>query len=375
MKTLLAIGLPVVVLGLLALSIWYVGSRLCTLFALNARWPIRVSIAIGVIGAGVSVFAAVKSSSVAIGVLNVIGGYVFVFYMFLLLALLCLHAVQLRWNPPLPWSGAAVLTLALIATGVGALWANSFRVVETEIRLRGLKSEVSVMHISDIHLGHHRGRAYLAKVVEETNRREPDLVLLNGDLVDSNAALASDVLAPLSDLKAPAYFVGGNHEKMVDTQRALELIVRQGVRVMHNQVVETHGLQLVGLDYMNADEDTFDMHPSDDTRTIKSVLPSLPLKTELPSVLMHHSPVGTKYVATAGIDLMVSGHTHAGQVFPASLFAALIFPFDRGLHEQGGTKVFVSQGAGTFLARVRLGTSNELNLLRLVPETGPLPSL
>ena len=118
---------------------------------------------------------------------------------------------------------------------------------------------------------------------------------------------------------------------------------------------------------MNADEDTFDMHPSDDRRTIKSVLASLPLKADLPPVLMHHSPAGARYAAAKGIALVLSGHTHAGQVFPATLFAALVFPFNRGLHREGETQVFVSQGAGTFMPRVRLGTSNELNLLRLTP--------
>ncbi|MEP0841250.1 MAG: metallophosphoesterase [Phycisphaerae bacterium] len=372
MKGLLTVGVPLAFFALFGVSIWYVGARLHTLFGTTSRWPIQIGVAVAFIGALVAVGATPRSSSAAVGVVNVLGGYVFTFYLLVLLSLLCLHAVQLRWNPPMAWSAVAVLALAFAATGAGALWAESLMVTETEIRLPGLKHEVTVMQISDVHLGHHRGRAYLDKIVEETNRRRPDLVLITGDLVDSNAALEPGVLNPLSSLQAPAYFVGGNHEKYVDTARALELIAQHGVRVLHNEVVETHGLQLVGLDYMNADEDAFDMHPSDDTRTIRSVLPSLPLKRDLPSVLMHHSPVGTKYAAAAGISLMVSGHTHAGQVFPASLFAGLIFPFNSGLHRQGGAQVFVSQGAGTFLTRVRLGTSNELNILRLTPETRPV---
>lgn len=218
-----------------------------------------------------------------------------------------------------------------------------------------------------MHLGHHRGRDYLARIVEETNLRNPDLVLITGDLADSNVALSPGVLGPLSDFTAPAYFVGGNHEKYIDTERVLRLVTVHGIRVLHNEVVETHGLQLVGLDYMNADENTFDMHPSDDTRTIKSVLSNLPLMRGIPSVLMHHSPVGAQHVAVKGIDLMLSGHTHAGQVFPFTLFNEIAFPFNRGHHQQDTTKVFVSQGAGSYVLRVRLGTSNEINLLRLMP--------
>lgn len=139
------------------------------------------------------------------------------------------------------------------------------------------------------------------------------------------------------------------------------------VHVLHNEVVETNGLQLVGLDYMNADAETFNMHPSEDRRTIQSVLSRLRLKRGLASVLMHHSPSGAQYAAAAGIGLMLSGHTHAGQFFPGTVFARWVFEFNRGLSRQGGTQVFVSQGAGTFMARVRIGTLNEINLLRLVP--------
>lgn len=367
MRSVLAVGIPLAFFGLIGLSTWYVGARLHTLFETTSRWPIQIGVAVGVLSALVAVGATARSASAVVGVFNVLGGYVFTFHLFALLSLLCLHAVQLRWSPHMAWSSTAVLIFAVVVTGAGALWAGTFSVNETQIRLPGLERGIAVMQISDVHLGHHRGRAYLAKIVEETNRRKPDLVLITGDLVDSNAALEPGVLDPLSELRAPAYFVGGNHEKYVDTARALELIAQHGVRVLHNEVVETHGLQLVGLDYMNADEDAFDMHPSDDKRTIKSVLPGLPLKRDLPSVLMHHSPVGTRHVAAAGIDLMVSGHTHAGQMFPSTLFAGLIFPFNRGLHRHGDTQVFVSQGAGTFLTRVRLGTSNEINLLHLMP--------
>ena len=367
MRAALAFLVPFAILGCFAYSTWYVGGRLQSLFGLGLRWPVQVAVSAGVLCAVLAVGATAKSTSALVGALNVAGGYVVAFYLFLLVALLVLAGVQLKWNPSAGWSGAAVLMVAAAATAAGAWWADRFVVAETEIALSGLKRPLAVMQISDLHLGHHRGRAYLAEVVAETNRRRPDLVLITGDLVDAESALEPGVLDPLSELAAPAYFVGGNHEKYVGAERAFALIAAQGVRVLRNEVVESHGLQIVGLEYMNADHDTFDMHPSDNPHTIQSVLGSLHLKRELPAVMMHHSPAGARYAAEAGIGLMVAGHTHAGQLFPSTLFAALIFPVNQGLHEQGGTRVFVSQGAGTFLTRVRMGTSNEINLLHLVP--------
>jgi len=62
---------------------------------------------------------------------------------------------------------------------------------------------------------------------------------------------------------------------------------------------------------------------------------------------------------------MIAGHTHGGQFFPGTLVAKVVFPFTHGLHHRGPLQAFVSQGAGTFMSRVRGGTSNESNLLRL----------
>ena len=65
------------------------------------------------------------------------------------------------------------------------------------------------------------------------------------------------------------------------------------MRVLHNEQVQTHGLNLLGLDYMKADEETFDMHPSTKTETIRSTLEGTHLPRAIPTVVMHHSPVGS----------------------------------------------------------------------------------
>lgn len=100
------------------------------------------------------------------------------------------------------------------------------------------------------------------------------------------------------------------------------LIASHGVRVLRNEIVKTLGLSLVRFDYMKADESTFDMHPSADTRTIKVAMVALPLDKKSPSVPMHQSPVGVHYIEEAGVSLMVAGHSHAGQLLPAMLIAA-----------------------------------------------------
>jgi predicted MPP superfamily phosphohydrolase len=365
LNTVLRVG----VLLLFALAVfgsaWYMAFRLRTTFGLQRQWLLRALIMVALAGWFMLMVPAAKSADVVAGLSYVLGGYLFAGYVFLTLTFVLLHIVERAWHIPRVRVGAAALLLAAGTTLVGGVSANTFSVVETEIALPGLDRDVVAMQLSDIHLGQHRGRKYLEKIVEATNQRKPDIVLITGDLIDSEAAFVPGELEPLARVSAPVYYVGGNHEKYVDAERAFALVKKYGVNVLRNQVVETHGLQLVGLDYMNADEDTFELHPSDDSRTIKSVLASLRLKGGMPSVLLHHSPTGVQYAGANGIDLMIAGHTHGGQFFPGTLVATAVFPFTHGLYRRGPLQVFVSQGAGTFMSRVRLGTSSELNLLRL----------
>jgi uncharacterized protein len=367
-NTVLRISVPLLFALAVFGSAWYIAFRLRTTFGLQRRWLLRVLVMAALVGWFMLMVPATKSANVVAGLSYVLGGFLFAGYLFLTLAFVVLHVIERAWHIPKARVGAAALFLAAGATFVSGMWANTFSVAETEIALPGLDRDVVAMQLSDIHLGHHRGRKYLEKIVEETNQRNPDIVLITGDLIDSEAAFVPGELEPLVRFSAPVYYVGGNHEKYVDAERTFGLVKKYGLNVLRNQVVETHGLQLVGLDYMNADENTFELHPSDDSHTIKSVLASLHVKDGMPSVLLHHSPAGAQYAAANGIDLMIAGHTHGGQFFPGTLVATAVFPFTHGLHHRGPLQVFVSQGAGTFMSRVRLGTSNELNLLRLRPK-------
>lgn len=367
MNTVLRIGISLLFALVFFGSAWYVAYRMRGVFGWRRRWPPRLLVTAGLIGSLILMAPGTYSAGPVAGVSYLTGGYFFAGYVFLTLALLVLQVIERLWRIPGARVGATALLASAGAIVAGGWWANRFSVRETEIPLPGLTRDVVAMHVSDIHVGHHRGRTYLERIVEETNRRKPDIVLITGDLLDSEAAFAPGELEPLARFVAPVYYVGGNHEKYVGAERAFALARQYGVNVLRSQVIETHGLQLVGLDYMNADEDIFDLHPSDDPRTIKSVLAQLRLQDNIPSVLLHHSPAGTQYAAAKGIDLMVAGHTHGGQFFPGTLVAAVLFPFNHGLYQRGSLTVFVSQGVGTFMSRIRLGTSNELNLLRLTP--------
>src|SRR6266850_6016347 len=191
MNTVLRVG----VLLLFALAVfgsaWYIAFRLRTTFGLQRRWLLRVLVVAALVGWFMVMVPATKSADAAAGLSYILGGYLFAGYVFLTLAFVLLHVIERAWHIAKVRAGAAALLLAAGATLVGGMWANTFSVVETEIALPGLDRDVVAMQLSDIHLGHHRGRKYLEKIVDETNQRKPDIVLITGDLIDSEAAFVA----------------------------------------------------------------------------------------------------------------------------------------------------------------------------------------
>lgn len=290
------------------------------------------------------------------------------FVLYLLLAVLLLHLFQIAVKPPPVTYGLAAIGIAVIISLYGMWNAGNLTLTQIKVPVKGLKAEVKAMHLTDIHLGHYRGKEWLEKIVDQTNKQEPDVVFITGDLFDGRIRLNEETIQPLKKLNAPVFFVEGNHDGYSGTNTIKKLLRRNDIHVMENEVYRWNGLQIVGLNHMLADHDAVDMHANGDGRTIKDVLGSLNIDENIPSILLHHSPDGIQYASEKGIDVFLAGHTHAGQMFPINLISELIFPYNKGLHNFNGTRIFVSEGAGTFGPPMRIATKSEITLVELVPE-------
>lgn len=366
MKTLIALGIPFVLLILSLIAIWFVETRLVALFGIRRALPFRC-LFVGVYVLGLTgLILADKSAGPLVGILYWLGGISWITLIWLSLAFIVSGLIVAFTSVPAQRAHGAALGTALVLTGWGVYSARDFVVTTTEIVIPRLTTPLTIMHISDVHLGYHRSHDYLQKIVEVTNRSQPDVVIINGDLLDSKVALDPAILEPLKHFSAPVYFTGGNHEKYVDQIRAEEIVATMDVHILRNDIVTVKGTQLVGLRYMKADNNTLDLHPSDDKETIESALESMNIDNDRTAVFVHHSPVGIEYMAEKGADLVLAGHTHAGQVFPGTLLSPLFFAFNRGVSQVEKTKVLVSEGAGTYLTPMRSGSRNEINLVKLI---------
>ncbi len=225
-----------------------------------------------------------------------------------------------------------------------------------------------VAHLSDIHIGHFRGQQFLQQIVKKTRSLSPDIVVITGDLFDGSIRLNQELLNPLKQIHAPILFVHGNHDGYSGLKSIFELLQKTGVKVLRNQIWESHGIQFIGLNHMRASPLARGMHTLEGPN-MKDVLHELPVDPKRPSILLHHSPEGIEFAQARGVDLYLSGHTHGGQQFPVTLINELLFKFNRGLHEFKGTKILVSEGIGTFGPPVRIGTRSEIILIEMQAES------
>lgn len=290
------------------------------------------------------------------------------FLLFLLLSLILVDLTSLFINIPLRWRGIITLLLPVFISVFGILNAMNTKVHQVEVGLKGLNSEVTAVQLSDIHIGHFWGIRTLEKIVTLTNRQHPDVVFITGDLFDGRIRLSEENLQPLTRLKAPVYFVEGNHDGYTGHREIKDKLRKIGVTVLENQITGFGELQIVGLNHMRADSTAYNMHAAHNGQTIQSVLDSLKPDPGKPTILLHHSPDGIKYASRHNIDLYLAGHTHAGQLFPVKYIANAIFDYNKGLHQYENTRIYVSQGSGTFGPPMRIGTNSEITLLKLKPE-------
>lgn len=291
------------------------------------------------------------------------------FLLYLLLSVFTVDLISIFTNFSPRITGIAALSLVLMVSLYGIINSWVIQVTKKNIEIRNLSKEIRAVHVSDIHLGHFRGKKFLQRIVDKTNNHNPDLVFITGDLFDGRINLSKETLQPLTQLKAPVYFTEGNHDKYSGVQTIKAYLRELGINVLENEITNWNGIQVIGLNHMRADNTAFNIHISENGTTIKSVLENLRVNKSKPAIMLHHSPEGIQYASENGVDLYLAGHTHAGQLFPVKYIADLIFDFNKGWHRYNGTQLFVSQGVGTFGPPMRVGTKSEIVLLTLKPQT------
>lgn len=262
-----------------------------------------------------------------------------------------------------PWCG---IVLAVAVTTYGAVVAMVPQVTRYEFSVAkqaGDLRELSIVVLSDLHMGNIMGRRRVERIVDAANELHPDMVLFPGDIVDEDLrpVMEQDLGALLKNIHAPMgkFAVTGNHEYIGGAKKAVKYLESEGIRFLCDETVTVEdSFVLIGR------EDKSSRYFSLKSRkSLAKIMESV--DRDRPLILMDHQPHNLQEAADAGVDLQVSGHTHNGQLWPFNWITDLIFEKSWGYVQKGKTNIVVSCGAGTWGPPVKVGSISEIVSIHL----------
>lgn len=262
-------------------------------------------------------------------------------------------------------------TTVLVLLAVFLIWGsrNAWSTVVRTHRLKvdksiGTSVPLTVAVASDLHLGNIVGNRHLRRMVREMNAMNPDIILLAGDVLDDSIEpfLRNGMEQQLKQLKARygVYAVLGNHEYYGGSIAQYTEVMRSvGIQVLQDEVVETSGVYVAGRK-----DKTAEAMETGGRLSVEDLLTGL--DRSKPILMMDHQPTGFGIASEAGVDVLLSGHTHRGQIAPNHWITRRLFELDWGYLLKNKLHVIVSSGYGTWGPPIRLASRSELIKLELV---------
>jgi predicted MPP superfamily phosphohydrolase len=267
---------------------------------------------------------------------------------------------------PMAWYLGSYLS-GLAVCGYGILVRRRwFRVVEREVRVAGLDPRfdgLRLAHLSDLHVGTLTPRSWGLSWARAANRHAPDLAVVTGDMVTSGTEYHAHVADVVGALRAKhGVFVSmGNHDYFGEGEPLISSLRERGVRVLRNEgvVIGRDGARL----WLAAIDDTWSRR--DD---LACALRDRPAGAT--TVLLAHDPARFDDAAESGVELVLSGHTHGGQIAVPFLsrtigLANLAHRYRVGFYTRGRSTLYVHPGLGTTGPPLRLGVAPEVTILVL----------
>jgi predicted MPP superfamily phosphohydrolase len=267
----------------------------------------------------------------------------------------------------LKWAGAAAFVGAAGAAGYGGVFeAWDYELTETVVRVRDLPERFEgfrIVQVSDVHHGRLVPIEEVRRVVELANSARADMVALTGDYTTSLKRYVEPCAEALAGLRAPegVWAVLGNHDHNTDGPLTRQALRRRGVEVLTNQnTTLRRGADVLQL----AGADDWGWGKADFARAVQG------LDKSKPTLMLSHEPVALDVPETRGVSLILSGHTHGGQVTLPVVGAPAAYVWKhlkylRGMYEDEGTQLYVSRGTGMIGVPVRIGARPEVAVLRL----------
>lgn len=240
--------------------------------------------------------------------------------------------------------------------------------LQTEKILEGDKLTIAM--ISDLHLGTTMDAKKLEEYCTQINEKNPDIILLLGDIFDESTdkesmELACQAFGTLSSTYG-TYYVFGNHD--VNSYRPLVSLEKSDITdnlIKNNIIILDDEVRMINNNFYLIGRSDKSFFKNSKRKTISQLIE--PLDTNKYMILLDHQPVELKTAASLGIDLQLSGHTHSGQIWPIGLIAKIfnINELNYGNKKAENYNAIVTSGIGCWGYPLRLGSNSEIVIIQI----------
>lgn len=256
-----------------------------------------------------------------------------------------------------------LISLLLILFGTGISIFNVLKgpvVKNVDIRLKDYPTAseaLTVVHLSDIHLGMMTSRAWLDSVINTVNQLEADIIVITGDIIDDDYHHVEKFIPQMKGLKSRygVYAVSGNHEVYRGIDSFHEFTKATNIIAVDSelQVIENKA-NIMGLeDYYAGRNNRIDFKQKLESLISQGISDNI-------NILLFHQPEYFEEAAGLGIDLQLSGHTHGGQIPPLNFLIPLRYKYGKGLYSYMDSFIYTSTGTGTWGPPMRIFSSSEI---------------
>ncbi len=217
--------------------------------------------------------------------------------------------------------------------------------------------DFSIVQISDLHIGGLIDRAFVKGSVEKINALKPDIVCITGDIIDTALDGIKEAILELTDIQSKygIYYILGNHEYFHNPMKIIAFMKTSNIKLLLNEniIIDKLQLNIVGVtDRIGYRTNVLvpDIH-----KAFKGTNPAY--KT----ILLAHQPKFIEELGSYTPDLILSGHTHGGQIWPFEYLVRLQQPYVKGLHKlPNGSHIYVNSGIGFWGPPMRLDSQAEI---------------
>ena len=245
----------------------------------------------------------------------------------------------------------------LIICIYGIINALITKIIRVNLKFPGYKGKTTILHLSDIHLGAIHQKSSVERIVRETIKINPDIVVITGDLADGTLKVKPEWLMPFNELTMPILYVTGNHEEMNPKQDMINAVELTKINYigMHGRY-KFNNINFIGEDFRH---------------NLSQCLTDIEQEEGVPNVLLYHVPnMKPEEIWKHNLFLVLAGHTHGGQLFPLHILAYLTNACFSGLYSDRENKhhVFVSEGVNNNTPPMRVGCSRVFGLITIEGE-------